>query len=200
VHDYGNRATVDLPTTPQRTYVHAHRDPHDDPPRSRERTASTPIATLGQPQRSQCWRWICCDSGACTHRAPIALAPFVIPWGPDASSDMLHRDGRAPCADIKAQRLDSRRGEPQRRGRAVSGEMSDGAIALGVAHAHAWHHRLALAGRGARCRLGRMYPIVATACTPRRLIGIDQLVGSSAAFSCLCRLGCWHAEDPPAQA
>jgi hypothetical protein len=26
---------------------------------------------------------------ACLHRAPLALAPFVISWGPDASSNVM---------------------------------------------------------------------------------------------------------------
>jgi hypothetical protein len=57
------------------------RDPHDDPPRRREREPATPVATLGQLQHGHCWRWIYCGSGICTHSAPVALAPFVIRCG-----------------------------------------------------------------------------------------------------------------------
>jgi hypothetical protein len=35
--------------------------------------------------------WICCEKRECLHRAPVALAPAIIRWGPDASSDMLRR-------------------------------------------------------------------------------------------------------------
>ena len=49
------------------------------------------IATLGQLHREQPhWFWVHC--GRCRRQRAIPLAPFVIRWGPDASSDMLRRN------------------------------------------------------------------------------------------------------------
>jgi hypothetical protein len=81
------------------------RDPHDDPPRRRVPDPATPDATLGQLHRSQCWWWIYCGSGTCSHCAPIALAPFVIRWGADASSDVLRRAGRCMVCGHKGATL-----------------------------------------------------------------------------------------------
>jgi hypothetical protein len=67
------------------------RDPHDDPPRRREREPATPVATLGQLQHGHCWRWIYCGSGICT-RTRCARA-VRDPLRPDASSDVLRRAG-----------------------------------------------------------------------------------------------------------
>ena len=50
-----------------------------------------PTATLGQLHRSQPhWFWAHC--GMCSRQRAIPLAPFVIRWGTDASSDMLRRN------------------------------------------------------------------------------------------------------------
>jgi hypothetical protein len=54
-----------------------------------------PAPTLGELQRgSSKWAWVYCESGSCHHRAPMAFAPLVIRWGPDASSDRLRRSAR----------------------------------------------------------------------------------------------------------
>src|SRR5215475_11797163 len=55
------------------------------------------VATLGELHRSPGWVWIWCGRAMpyCGHRAPMALAPLVIRWGPDASSDMIRQ--RAVC-------------------------------------------------------------------------------------------------------
>ena len=46
------------------------------------------VATLGQLQRTQSWYWMSCGSfNACGYSVAVALAPFVIPWGAEASSD-----------------------------------------------------------------------------------------------------------------
>ena len=45
--------------------------------------------TLAQLGRHQCWLWVSCTRWGCPHRAPMALAPVIIRWGPDASSDVL---------------------------------------------------------------------------------------------------------------
>jgi hypothetical protein len=51
------------------------------------------VPTLGQIHRPPGWLWLHCTRYVplCQHRAPMAIAPFVIRWGPDASSDMLRR-------------------------------------------------------------------------------------------------------------
>ena len=50
--------------------------------------------TLGQLREHQCWLWVNCPR--CLHSTPTALAPLIIRWGPDASSDVLRQ--RARCA------------------------------------------------------------------------------------------------------
>jgi hypothetical protein len=39
-----------------------------------------------------CWWWIRCTR--CPHMAAVAIAPFVIRWGPDGWQDMLPRHSR----------------------------------------------------------------------------------------------------------
>jgi hypothetical protein len=39
--------------------------------------------------------WLHCTKIGCTHYAPAAMAPFVIRWGADTSSDVLRQ--RARC-------------------------------------------------------------------------------------------------------
>jgi hypothetical protein len=54
------------------------------------------VATLGQLHRPPGWVWLYCTRYAplCQHRAPMALAPLVIRWGLDTSSEMLRRCAR----------------------------------------------------------------------------------------------------------
>jgi hypothetical protein len=54
------------------------------------------IATLGELHRPPdlLWLYCTCSSPLCQHRAPMALAPLVIRWGPDTSSDILGRCAR----------------------------------------------------------------------------------------------------------
>ncbi len=54
-----------------------------------------PIMTLGDMQRGTPWVWLCCEQRDCLHKAPMALAPAVIRWGPDTSSNVLRE--RARC-------------------------------------------------------------------------------------------------------
>jgi hypothetical protein len=51
------------------------------------------VATLGQLHRPPGWVWVYCTRYAqlCQDHAPMALAPLVIRWGSDTSSDMLRR-------------------------------------------------------------------------------------------------------------
>ncbi len=66
----------------------------DDPPdRRRRRDPPGPVPTLAQLRRGTCWLWLYCR--ACPHSAPAALAPLIIRWGANASSDTLRR--RARC-------------------------------------------------------------------------------------------------------
>jgi hypothetical protein len=44
------------------------------------------VPTLGQLLRAPYWVWLC---SSCGRRVAVALVPFVIRWGADASSDML---------------------------------------------------------------------------------------------------------------
>jgi hypothetical protein len=46
------------------------------------------VPTLAQLQRSAPgkWCWAYCVAYGCLHHAPMAIAPLIIRWGPDASS------------------------------------------------------------------------------------------------------------------
>src|SRR5262249_14924742 len=46
-------------------------------------------------RRSTCWVWLyCLDRTNCHHHAAAALAPFIIRWGEDTSSDVLRQAAR----------------------------------------------------------------------------------------------------------
>jgi len=57
---------------------------------------------MGQLHKENCWVWLYCehrlppDHQPCGHSAPMAIAPLVIRWGPNASTDKLRR-----CAKCK---------------------------------------------------------------------------------------------------
>jgi hypothetical protein len=72
------------------------RDPHDEPLQHRLRRRSPElVSTLGEMQQTPGgWCWLYCNDLTCNHSAPVAIAPFVIRWGPDASSDVLRRSAR----------------------------------------------------------------------------------------------------------
>src|SRR3954463_2358853 len=59
-----------------------------------------PVPTLGELQaRSSTWFWAGGEEQPptgepCQHKAPIALAPFVIRWGADTPSDVLRQNLR----------------------------------------------------------------------------------------------------------
>jgi DNA-directed RNA polymerase subunit RPC12/RpoP len=55
-------------------------------------TPPGPIPTLGALQKSSAWWWVYCDR--CQRRVATALAPYVIRWGDDTSSDKLRRSAR----------------------------------------------------------------------------------------------------------
>ena len=60
-----------------------------------------PVPMLGQLQRGTPRVWAYCEGLSpagepCLHKAPLALAPFIIRWGRDASSDFMRK--RLRCA------------------------------------------------------------------------------------------------------
>jgi len=54
------------------------------------------IPTLGALQRDEPhWAWLYCTNyHKCTHRRAMPLAPFVIRWGANASSNVLRKSAR----------------------------------------------------------------------------------------------------------
>ena len=60
-----------------------------------------PIPTLGELQQGTPWVWAYREGRSpagkpCMHHAPLAIAPFVIRWSANASSDMMRE--RLRCA------------------------------------------------------------------------------------------------------
>lgn len=60
----------------------------------RRREPPPPIPTLADLRRHTSWTWVNCTNIKCMHYAPVAYAPLIIRWGPDASSDVLRRSAR----------------------------------------------------------------------------------------------------------
>jgi hypothetical protein len=58
----------------------------------RRREPPPPIPTLAELQRIHNWWWLVCHG--CQRFQATALAPLVIRWGSDASSDKLRRNAR----------------------------------------------------------------------------------------------------------
>jgi hypothetical protein len=59
------------------------------PPRPRNYVPG-PVPTIGEFLSGETkWFWAYCERIDCGHNAPIALAPFAIRWGLDASSDLI---------------------------------------------------------------------------------------------------------------
>lgn len=82
-----------------------------------------PIATLGELHRwPPHWLWAYCGNHLCkrSYRAtPLALAPYVIRWGANASSDMLRRSARCTVCGHKGARLIVAPDDPDRDNYAV---------------------------------------------------------------------------------
>jgi len=57
---------------------------------------SCPIARIRRDRHSPSapWLWVWCRNVRCRHKAPVALAPLIIRWGRDASSDLLRQSAR----------------------------------------------------------------------------------------------------------
>src|SRR5215470_51428 len=87
---------------------HGRRDPHDDPPRASSRRwarGSTAI-TIGELQRTPGgWVWVYCEGQGCGHHAAMAVAPLVIRWGHDVSSDKLRHCARCTACGRKGATL-----------------------------------------------------------------------------------------------
>ena len=68
-----------------------------------------PIPTMGQIHRAAPhWCWIYCDNAFCERicrPTAIALAPYVIRWGANASSNVLRRSARCTKCGHKGGRL-----------------------------------------------------------------------------------------------
>lgn len=47
--------------------------------------------TLGQMREGHCWLWVQCADWRCLHKVAMPLAPWIIRWGSDASSDVLRQ-------------------------------------------------------------------------------------------------------------
>jgi hypothetical protein len=53
------------------------------------------------------WCRAYCAAYGCLHHAPMTIAPLIIRWGQDSSSDMLRRSGR--CKLSRSQTIISKR-------------------------------------------------------------------------------------------
>lgn len=67
----------------------------------RRHDPSPPIPTLGQLHTAPRWFWLHCTNWRCAHQAPIPLAPLIIRWGPNASSDLLRTLPRCSVCGTK---------------------------------------------------------------------------------------------------
>jgi len=67
------------------------------------RSKPPPVPTLGEIRENTPWLWLNCP--ACRHYRPIALAPLIIRWGPDVSSDVLRRSARCTSCGHKGATL-----------------------------------------------------------------------------------------------
>ncbi|MGH7015374.1 MAG: hypothetical protein ACREEL_14710 [Stellaceae bacterium] len=66
-----------------------------------------PVPTLGLLRRESPWLWLWCAAG-CGHYRPVAVTPFIIRFGADASSDVLRRAGRCSACGHKGATLQHR--------------------------------------------------------------------------------------------
>jgi hypothetical protein len=48
--------------------------------------------TLAELRKDACWIWLICNR--CMHRRPFALAPFIIRYGGNTSSNLFRNNGR----------------------------------------------------------------------------------------------------------
>jgi hypothetical protein len=69
------------------------------------RESEGPSATLEQLRQYAPWVRVYCSNPRCQRSQPVALAPFIIRWGPDASSDMLRAWARCRRCGTKGATL-----------------------------------------------------------------------------------------------
>jgi hypothetical protein len=61
------------------------------------------VPTLAELQRGMPWCSLHCAGHGCSHSKPVAIAPFVIRWGAEASSNILRRSARCTvCGHLGA--------------------------------------------------------------------------------------------------
>lgn len=83
-------------------YSHPSRDEWPAQSRlMRRRTAPPPVPTLGELRRMTSWVWLHCWAPGCGYSRAVALAPYIIRWGADASSDLLRRSVRCSHCGAK---------------------------------------------------------------------------------------------------
>jgi hypothetical protein len=56
---------------------------------------------MAQIRRNWCWVWVHCRSPHCRHTAALALAPLIIRWGEEASSDLINQCARCMACGHK---------------------------------------------------------------------------------------------------
>ena len=92
------------------------------------------VSTLQELHRTSCWWWIHCTNSACLHRAPVAIVPLIIRWGPDTSSNKLRHSARCARCGRKGITLQ----HPSWRGSAIGWETFPvGSLRFDAAPAHA---------------------------------------------------------------
>ena len=70
---------------------------------ARREAALQPRPTIGQLWALYDWLWLYCETPGCRHYTAIPLAPLIIRWGRNATSDLLRngfrcsRCGRRVC-------------------------------------------------------------------------------------------------------
>ena len=70
------------------------------------RSVPPPIPTLGELHEPPGWFWVICGRfGFCFHKAPMAIAPLVIRWGAEVSSNRLRRCARCTVCGHKGATL-----------------------------------------------------------------------------------------------
>jgi len=55
---------------------------------------NTQRPTLAEMRQGAPWLWVWCRNVNCRRKSPMALAPLIIRWGGDASSDLLRQSAR----------------------------------------------------------------------------------------------------------
>lgn len=88
------------PTIGSRPIVLIEEQPH--PRRDRDRDEpERPPATLAGFRRETSWVHWYCETPGCGFHTPLALAPYIMLWGPDASGDRLRNNLGCPlCGTI----------------------------------------------------------------------------------------------------